>query len=181
MNLCVFCGSSDGALPEYRAAATALGKEMAARGHGMVYGGASVGLMGAVADAVIDHGQSAIGVLPEGLARRELAHTRLTELHIVDTMHDRKAMMADLSDAFIVLPGGIGTLEEMFEVWTWGQLGIHNKPLGLLNVNHYYNGLTQFLDHVTSEGFMGSAQRRNLLHSETPEDLLDQLGKTLKR
>ncbi len=181
MNLCVFCGSSDGAQPEYLEAATQLGQTMAANGHGLVYGGASVGLMGAVADAVIAHGQTAIGVLPEGLAQRELAHAGLTELHIVDTMHERKAMMADLSDAFIVLPGGIGTLEEMFEVWTWGQLGIHNKPLGLLNVNHYYNGLTSFLDHVTSEGFMGSAQRRNLLHADNPDDLLEQLGKKLAR
>ncbi len=181
MNVCVFCGSSDGAQPEYKQAATHLGATLAAKGHGLVYGGASVGLMGAVADAVLAGGQKAVGVLPEGLAKRELEHKQLTELHIVDSMHTRKAMMADLSDAFIVLPGGIGTLEEMFEVWTWAQLGIHNKPLGLLNVNHYYNGLTSFLDHVTTEGFMGSAQRRNLLHATTAEELIDELGKTLLR
>lgn len=179
MNICVFCGSSEGAQPGYRRAASDLGKALASHGHGLVYGGASIGLMGAVADAVIAGGQKATGVLPEGLAKRELAHTGLTQLHIVDTMHERKAMMSELSDAFIVLPGGIGTLEEMFEIWTWGQLGIHNKPLGLLNVNHYFDGLTRFLDHVTSEGFMGTSQRRNLLYAEDPLDLLDQLGKRL--
>jgi len=176
MNVCVFCGSSDGTQPQYKTAATQFGTALAARGHGLVYGGASIGLMGAVADAVLAGGQKAVGVLPEGLAMRELEHKQLTELHIVDSMHTRKAMMADLSDAFVVLPGGIGTLEEMFEVWTWGQLGIHNKPLGLLNVDHYYDGLTQFLDHVTTEGFMGAAQRKNLLHSTTAEDLIRQLG-----
>lgn len=153
---------------------------MASRSHGLVYGGASVGLMGAVADAVIAGGQKAVGVLPETLAKRELAHTKLTELHIVDTMHTRKAMMAELSDAFVILPGGIGTMEEMFEVWTWGQLGIHHKPFGLLNVNHYYDGLSMFLDHVATEGFMGTAQRRNLLHATSPDDLLDQLETPLK-
>lgn len=179
MKHCVFCGSSDGKRPDYLRAATSLGQAIASRGHGLVYGGASIGLMGAVADAVIDGGQTAIGVLPEGLAKRELAHTGLTELHIVDTMHERKAMMAALSDSFIVLPGGLGTLEEMFEIWTWAQLGIHNKPFGLLNVGRYYDKLSAFLDHTVSEGFVGSAQRRNLLHSEDPDDLLDQLSQTL--
>lgn len=181
MNVCVFCGSSSGTEPDYADAATELGEALVRRDWGLVYGGASVGLMGAVADAVVKGGQKAIGVLPEGLAKRELAHQGLTELHVVDTMHTRKAMMADLSDAFVVLPGGIGTMEEMFEVWTWAQLGIHHKPFGLLNIHHYYSGLLEFLDHVTAEGFMGAAQRRNLFTATTPDDLLDQLSNTVKR
>ena len=175
MNICVFCGSSLGRSGAYRAAAQALGAELARREIGLVYGGASVGLMGVVADAVLSHGGSAIGVLPKALAELEIAHEGLTELRIVSSMHERKAQMADLSEAFIALPGGIGTLEEAFEVWTWSQLGVHAKPIGLLNVANYYDGLERFLDHMVEEAFVKPVHRNIMLAGADPAALIDDL------
>lgn len=175
MNLCVFAGSSFGARPEYRRAAADLGATLASRRIGLVYGGARVGLMGAVADGALDEGGTVIGVIPRSLAELEIAHTGLTELHVVESMHARKARMADLADGFIVLPGGIGSLEEAFEVWTWSQLGIHSKPIGLLNVAGYYERLEGFLDHVVTEGFVKAVHRHMLLSRTTPGALIDAL------
>lgn len=175
MNFCVFAGSSFGVRPEYRRAATDLGATLASRRIGLVYGGARVGLMGAVADGALDEGGTVIGVIPRSLAELEIAHTGLTELHVVESMHARKARMADLADGFIVLPGGIGSLEEAFEVWTWSQLGIHSKPIGLLNVAGYYERLEEFLDHVVAEGFVKAVHRRMLLSRTTPGALIDVL------
>jgi uncharacterized protein (TIGR00730 family) len=171
--LCVFCGSSPGARPEYTAAAHALGRELAARGIGLVYGGASVGLMGAVADATLAAGGEAIGVIPRSLQQKEIAHAGLSQLHVVASMHERKALMAQLSSGFVALPGGIGTLEELFEAWTWSQLGIHAKPVGLLNVAGYYDALLRFLDHAVAEGFIGTAYRPVLLDGREPAAVLD--------
>ena len=170
--LCVFCGSSRGADPGYAEAARQLGQALAAAGIELVYGGAAVGLMGEVADAVLAAGGTVIGVMPASLSRRELAHTGLSELHIVGSMHERKAMMAELADGFIAMPGGIGTLEELFEIWTWAQLGHHAKPCSLLNVNGFYDGLISFLDSVVARGFVRPATREMLLVAETPAALL---------
>jgi uncharacterized protein (TIGR00730 family) len=173
--VCVFCGSSTGVRPEYLAMARALGFALARRGVGLVYGGASVGLMGAVADATLSAGGEVIGVLPRSLQAREIAHLNLTELHIVDSMHTRKAMMAERADAFIALPGGLGTMEELFEVLTWRLLGLHRKPAGLLDVAGYYAGLTSFLEHTINEGFLRPEQLS--LHVATdPDALLDLLA-----
>ena len=161
--LCVFCGSSPGTRPEYLAAARALGRVLADRGVGLVYGGASVGLMGAVADAALAAGGHVAGVIPRALVEREIAHPGLSELHVVRTMHERKAVMSDLSDGFVALPGGIGTLEELFEVWTWAQLGVHGKPCALLDVEGFYAPLLAFLDHARAEGFVRERQRAMLL------------------
>jgi len=173
--VCVFCGSSVGARPEYLAMARALGQTLARRGLGLVYGGASVGLMGAVADAALSAGGEVIGVLPRSLQQREIAHLALTELHIVDSMHTRKAMMAERADAFIALPGGLGTMEELFEVLTWRLLGIHRKPAGLLDVAGYYAPLTTFLEHSITEGFLRSEQLALHVGSD-PDALLDALA-----
>lgn len=175
MRICVFCGSSMGRNGAYRAAAEALGAEMARRGIGLVYGGASVGLMGAIADAVLARGGEAIGVLPEALTDLEIAHDGLSELRIVASMHERKAQMADLSDAFIALPGGIGTLEEAFEVWTWSQLSIHAKPIGLLNAAGYFDRLEAFLDHMVAEEFVKPVHREIMLTEDDPAALIDAL------
>ncbi len=176
MNVCVFAGSSSGVKDSFREAATALGRAIAGRGMGLVYGGASVGLMGAVADAALDAGGAVYGVLPRWLDRRELAHTALTELKVVESMHERKAAMADMADMFAVLPGGIGSLEECFEVWTWTQLGIHKKPIGLLSVDGYYDALEAFLDQVVSDGFLRAEHRGLLCSAPTADELLDQLA-----
>ncbi len=176
MNICVFCGSSLGAREDYREAAWRLGKTLAERDIGLVYGGASVGLMGVVADAALEHDGPVYGVLPKALADLEIAHDNLTELHIVTSMHERKAKMADMSDAFIALPGGIGTLEEMFEVWTWSQLGFHAKPVGLLNVAGFFDGLERFLDNLVSEAFVKQAHRSILCADEDPGALMDKLA-----
>lgn len=175
MRLCVFCGSSLGGDPAYKRAAAALGAELAARGIGLVYGGASIGLMGVVADAALEAGGEAIGVLPEALAGLEIAHEGLSELRIVASMHERKAQMAALSEGFIALPGGIGTLEETFEVWTWSQLSIHAKPVGLLNVNGFYDRLEAFLDHMTAEAFVKPVHRNIMLADADPAALIDRL------
>ncbi|MFT8731691.1 MAG: TIGR00730 family Rossman fold protein [Acetobacter fabarum] len=174
--ICVFCGSSAGRGPAYLHAAEQLGLLMARRGIGLVYGGASVGLMGAVANAVLAGGGQVTGVIPQALVAREVAHNGLEDLRIVGSMHERKALMADMSDAFIALPGGIGTLEELFEVWTWTQLGNHAKPCGVLNVNGFYSTLGTFLDHVVAEGFLKPAHRAILQVGQTPQDLLDRLA-----
>ena len=171
--ICVYCGSSPGRLDAYSDAARSLAQSLVERDLGLVYGGASVGLMGLVADSVLELGGRAIGVIPEVLAQKELAHKSLTELHITASMHARKTLMADLSDGFIALPGGIGTLEEIFEIWTWAQLGFHAKPCGLLNVAGYYDGLIAFLDHALAEQFVRPLHRSILSVEQEPAALLD--------
>jgi uncharacterized protein (TIGR00730 family) len=171
--LCVFCGSNGGGRPDYLEAARALGRVLAQRGIGLVYGGARVGLMGALADAALASGGHVLGVMPESLVAKEVAHTGLTELRVVKSMHERKAMMADLSDGFVALPGGWGTLEELFEVLTWAQLGLHRKPCGLLNVAGYFDPLLAFLDHTIDEGFVRREQRAMVTVATTPAQLLD--------
>jgi hypothetical protein len=175
-NICVFCGSSPGGDPAYLAAAQAIGRMIAERGMGLVYGGAKVGLMGAVADATLAAGGQVTGVLPAALEKKELAHFGLTRLEVVGSMHERKARMAELSDGFIALPGGAGTLEEIFEIWTWGQLGFHGKPAGFLNVAGYYDKLAGFLDHTVSEAFVKSVHRDMLMFRDDPAALLDALA-----
>lgn len=174
--ICVFSGSSSGCIADYRDAATQLGTLLAGRGIGLVYGGASVGLMGAVADAAMAAGGEVIGVIPHALVKREVAHAGLPDLRVVDSMHERKALMAELSDAFIALPGGIGTFEELFEVWTWTQLGAHAKPCGLLNVHGFYDKLLDFLDHVVGQEFLKPQDRQLLSAAQEPEALLDRLS-----
>lgn len=178
LNICVFCGSSPGARSAYSEAARALGAELARRDLGLVYGGASVGLMGTIADAVLAAGGRAIGVIPQSIADVEIAHTTLTELHVVESMHARKALMADRSAAFVAMPGGIGTLEEIFEVWTWSQLGIHHKALGFLNVDGYYDSLATFLDRQVAEAFVKPVHRDIAVTESDPALLLDRLLKS---
>jgi uncharacterized protein (TIGR00730 family) len=174
--VCVFCGSSEGKDPRYREAAEAVGRSLARRGLGLVYGGGGIGLMRVVADAVLDHGGSVIGVIPHGLAAREVAHRRVTEMRVVPSMHARKALMAELADAFLTLPGGFGTFEELFESVTWAQLGIHQKPVGLLNVAGYFDSLVQLVDHAVVEGFVPAGSQRLVVVGEEPEALLDRLA-----
>jgi uncharacterized protein (TIGR00730 family) len=170
--ICVFCGSSSGENPIYVATARDLGALLAQRGIGVVYGGAKVGLMGTLADAALVHGGEVIGVIPEKLKSREIAHEELSELFVVESMHARKTMMAHLSDAFIALPGGWGTLEETFEIVTWTQLRYHFKPVGLLNVNGYYDRLLDFVAHATTEGFIQPEHRRILHSAGNPEAIV---------
>ena len=170
--ICVFCGSSPGARPEYVHAAKQLGYTLARKDLGLVYGGARVGLMGKIAEAVLEKGGKAIGVIPKALVEKEVAFTGLADLRVVDSMHERKALMAELSDGFIALPGGLGTIEEFFEVVTWAQLGIHLKPCGLLNINHYYDRLIDFLDHTVNEKFVELEHRSMILIDENSEKLL---------
>jgi uncharacterized protein (TIGR00730 family) len=174
--ICVYCGSSPGKNPAYLTAADALAKAMCGRGIGLVYGGAAVGVMGAVANAVLEAGGEAIGVIPKSLAVKELAHTGLNELHVVESMHERKAMMADLADGFIALPGGWGTLEEIFEILTWAQLGFHDKPCGLLNIETYYDGLIEFLENSFEQEFVNPLYRPMLMTDKEPSGLLDQFA-----
>ena len=174
--ICVFCGSAIGNQPVYREVAVAMGSLLARRGIGLVYGGGHVGLMGVVADACLAAGGEVIGVIPQALADREIAHARLTELHVVDSMHTRKAMMADLSDAFVAMPGGVGTFEEFFEAVTWTQLGLHRKPCGLLNAGAFYTPLAAFIDQAVSEGFIKPVHRAFIVVDDNPERLLDTLG-----
>ncbi len=174
-SICVYCGSSFGANGLYLDATMSLARTLAARGIRVVYGGASVGLMGALADTTIEAGGEVVGVIPQALVDREIAHPGLTELHVVNSMHERKALMAELSEAFVALPGGIGTLEELIEVYTWSRLRLHDKPLGVLNVAGYYDGLAAFLDHAVAQGFLPGAQRARLLTAAEPNALLDGL------
>jgi uncharacterized protein (TIGR00730 family) len=175
-SICVFCGSSSGLSPAYESAARTFATTIAERGIRLIYGGASVGLMGAIADSALRAGGEVVGVIPRALVDREIAHGGLTHLHVVGTMHERKAMMADLSDAFVALPGGLGTLEELFEVWTWGMLGLHDKPYGVLDVDGYYRPLVRFLDHARDEGFIRPAQRAKLAVERDSIRLLDALA-----
>lgn len=171
--VCVFSGSSPGSRPEYLSAARALGREIALRGIRLVYGGASVGLMAAVADAALAAGAEVVGIIPRHLADKEVAHRRLTELRITSSMHERKALMAELSDGFVALPGGFGTLEEFTEILTWSQLGLHSLPSGLLDVAGYYRPLLAFLDHAVEEHFVRPEHRELLLVDTAPDRLLD--------
>ena len=173
--ICVFCGSSSGSRPEYRTAADELGTELARRNIGLVYGGGNVGLMGVLADAVLRAGGEAVGVIPEHLMAREIGHNGLTKLHVVRSMHERKALMADLSDAFVALPGGFGTLEEFCEVVTWTQLGLHAKPCGVLNVLGYYSPLLAMLDHAVQERFLKPENRGLVLARDSVVQLLQAL------
>jgi uncharacterized protein (TIGR00730 family) len=174
--ICVFCGSSTGAGAAYAEAARAMGRALVARGISLVYGGGQVGLMGVVADAVLDAGGEVVGVIPHALNAREIAHAGLTTLHVVDSMHERKAMMAAMADAFVAMPGGFGTYEEFFEAVTWTQLGVHKKPCGLLNVAGFYDPIIQFLDHAVGEDFIRPAHRETVLVHADPAALLDQLA-----
>lgn len=174
-SVCVFCGSSPGGDPAYLAAAQVIGHEIAGRGLRLVYGGAKVGLMGAVADAALAAGGEVTGVLPKALMIKEIGHPGLSRLEVVNSMHERKARMAELSDGFIALPGGAGTLEEIFEIWTWGQLGFHGKPAGFLNVAGYYDKLAGFLDHTVGEAFVKPVHREMLIFHDDATALLDAL------
>lgn len=170
--ICVYCGSSEGRDEAYALGARHLGQLLAERSITLVYGGANVGLMRILADASLASGGSVIGVMPKALVEKEKAHGGLTKLHVVESMHERKAMMAELADGFIALPGGAGTMDELFEVWTWGQLGFHGKPCGLLNIASYYDPLVTFLDHAVSAGFIRTCHRDMLVIAETAEELI---------
>jgi uncharacterized protein (TIGR00730 family) len=174
--ICVFCGSSAGARDAYGEAALGTGRAIARRALGLVYGGASVGLMGAVADGALGAGGEVIGVIPGQLRAKEIAHARLTRLEVVSSMHERKARMAELADAFLALPGGLGTLEEVSEILTWAQLGLHHKPCGLLDVEGYWAPLVAFLDHAVRERFLHPRHRQLLVVEQDPEALLDRLA-----
>lgn len=175
--VCVFCGSSPGSDPAYLEAARTLGTALGRRGLGLVYGGASVGLMGAMADAALAAGAHATGVIPSSMVAREIAHPSLHDLRVVATMHERKALMADLADAFVALPGGIGTLDETFEILTWAQLGLHGKPLGFLNVAGFYDPLLAFLEHVVTARFIRAEHRGLFVVGDTADALLDGLAR----
>ena len=172
---CIFCGSSPGARPQYTEATEDLGQLLVKNGITLVYGGASVGLMGRLADTVLSEGGEAIGVIPRALVEREIAHLGLTDLHVVDSMHERKTLMAELSDAFIALPGGLGTLDELFEIYTWAQLGMHRKPCGLLNVEGYYRHVADFLDHAVAERFVRDEHRDMLIVEEDAATMFERL------
>lgn len=174
-SLCVYCGSRPGVLPQYSEVAQEVGRWIAQHGGQLVYGGGHNGLMGTLADATLEAGGRVVGIIPKALVDKEYAHRGCTELHIVADMHERKHMMAERADAFLALPGGIGTLEEFFEVWTWRQLGYHNKPVGLLNLADYYNSMLAFLSHSTSQGFMGEWQSDLVQVSDKPQELLRSL------
>jgi uncharacterized protein (TIGR00730 family) len=174
--ICVYLGSSPGSRPDYTAAAERLAAVLAKRGLGLVYGGAHVGTMGVIADAVLAAGGDVVGVIPRTLQEKEVAHRSLTELHVVGSMHERKLMMMDLSDGFVCLPGGTGTLEELFETFTWLQLGIHSKPIGLLDVAGYWSGLVGFIDHAVAEGFVRREHADLLLVDDDPDRLLDRFA-----
>ena len=176
MRICVYAGSNPGANPAYAEAAADLARLLAQRGIGIVYGGAHRGLMGILADTALEAGGEVIGVMPQALVDREIAHTGLTELHVVASMHERKALMAELADGFIALPGGAGTLEELIEIYTWSQLGLHDKPMGVLNVDGYYDALAALLDHALHEGFLREEHRAAMHAEATPEALLERFA-----
>ncbi len=173
--VCVFCGSSDRIGEIYLQAGASMGRALAKRSLTLVYGGGSTGLMGALADRALEGGIKVIGVIPETFDTPALAHTRLTEMHVVKTMHERKAKMAALSDAFLALPGGFGTFEELFEILTWAQIGLHSKPIGVLNVHEYFTPLLHLIEHARQEGFIYDEHRRLILEEADPERLLDQM------
>lgn len=175
-SLCVYCGSSPGRLEAYTLAAVSLAEALVRRNIRLVYGGAGIGIMGKLADNVLKLGGQAVGVIPKALAHKEVAHQNLTELHITQSMHERKMLMAELADGFVALPGGIGTLEELFEIWTWAQLGFHNKPCGLLNIDGYYDLLIGFLDHALTEQFVKKHHHGLLMVEETPAALLERFA-----
>ena len=174
-SICVFAGSSSGAHPQYVQAARELGREIVSRNYGLVYGGAAVGLMGALAEAALEAGGNVIGVMPEFLVKKEIAHRRLSDLRVVQSMHERKALMAELADGFVALPGGFGTIEEFFEILTWGQLGMHQKPCALFNVGLYYERLLEFLDHVAMEQLLKPVYRSMIIVAADAQTLLDGL------
>jgi uncharacterized protein (TIGR00730 family) len=174
--ICVFCGTNPGSRPEYGAAARALGKLLAAEDIELVYGGASVGIMGELADAVHEGGGHVTGIIPQQLVKKEAAHPGIPDLIVVASMHQRKSQMADMADGFVALPGGIGTMEGFFEILTWGQLGIHDKPCGVLNVAGYFDALTAFLDHAVKEGFLRDEHRAMILIESDPAKLLERMG-----
>ena len=173
--VCVFCGSSPGRDPRHAEAAAALGRRLAARGLGLVFGGGSVGLMGIVADAALEAGGRVTGVIPQALMRQEIVHRGLADLRVVRSMHERKALMAELSGAFVALPGGLGTLDELFEIWTWAHLRFHDKPIGLLNVDGYFDGLLAWLERALGDGFVRPHHRNLLVSAGDPNVLLDQV------
>jgi uncharacterized protein (TIGR00730 family) len=173
--LAVYCGSAPGSSPVFAEATRATATAMVERGVDLVYGGGRLGLMGLVADTVLEGGGKVYGVIPRALVNLEVAHTGLTELHTVETMHERKAAMTDLADAFLALPGGIGTLDELFEAWSWNALGYHKKPFCLLNVEGYWDGMVEFIDHATESGFLSAQRREQLLVADTPEQALELL------
>jgi uncharacterized protein (TIGR00730 family) len=174
--LCVYAGSNAGARPEYAQAAAGLARELASRGIGLVFGGGRVGLMAVLADTILAEGGEAVGVIPRALMDREVGHRGLTELRVVDSMHERKALMAELSDGFVAVPGGIGTLEELVEVLTWGQLGIHAKPCAVLDAAGFYGALSHLLDHMVAEGFLRAQHRASLLSDDDPARLHDRMA-----
>jgi uncharacterized protein (TIGR00730 family) len=174
--IAIFCGAYTGSNPKYAALAEQTARAIVARGYGVVFGGGRVGLMGAIADATLAAGGEAIGVIPRALEEREVAHLGLTELHVVETMHERKALMTSLCDAFIALPGGFGTLDELFEAITWRQLGYHDKPAGILNCDGYFDGLLAFLQRAVGDGFIRPADRARVMESDDPNELLDKLA-----
>ncbi len=174
-NLCVYCGSSPGKRPAYVQAARLLAEVMLERNICLVYGGASVGIMGEIADRVLANGGEVIGIIPQALVEKEVSHGGLTRLHVVQSMHERKQLMADLSDGFVALPGGLGTVEELFEVLTWSQLGFHRKPCALLNVEGYFDHLKRFLDHAVAEAFIKPTHQNMLLIEAAPDKLLDSM------
>lgn len=171
--ICVFCGSNKGVRPIYVTAAQAMAQAMVKRNIGLVYGGGNIGLMGVIADEMLAQGGEVIGVIPRSLVQREVAHHHLTQQHIVNTMHERKALMAELSDGFIAMPGGMGTFDEFCEILTWAQLGIHQKPCGVLNVENYFTPLLTMFDHAVAEGFLHASHRALVLEADAPESLLD--------
>jgi uncharacterized protein (TIGR00730 family) len=175
LRVCVFCGSSPGARPAYAEAAAGLARLLVAEGIAVVCGGGRVGLMGKLADTVLAEGGEAIGVIPEALVAREIGHPGLSDLRVVGSMHERKALMADLSDAFVALPGGLGTVEELFEIYTWAQLGLHRKPCALLDVESYYAGVVEFLEHAVEERFLREEHRSLLIVESEPRALLERL------
>lgn len=170
--LCVFCGSNVGAKEEYAEAAKQLASALAAENISLVYGGAKIGLMGVLADAILNYGGEAIGVMPQSLVEEDIAHTGISRLHIVNSMHERKALMAEISDGFILFPGGIGSLDEFFEIITWAQVGLHSKPCGILNIENYYDQLFKFLDYAVTEQFLKPVHRSMLMVENSPQQLL---------
>jgi len=174
-SICVFCGSQSGLKPAYREAARLMGRELATRGIGLVFGGGRIGVMGALADAALDAGGHVTGIIPRPLADKEIAHAGVQTLELVESMHERKQLMSQRADAFVALPGGLGTLEELFEVLTWAQLGIHAKPVGLLNVAGYFDSLLRFFDEMVAQGFVSAVERERLVVADSPADLIARL------